>query len=59
MKENGSKPKRIKVVVDAKDGSKIDGFRRSRKCEFDDSDKINKLQSKRMKIRLEKISKDS
>ena len=45
-KNNGSKPKRIKVVVDAKDGFKINGFGKSRKCEFDDSNNLIKVQSK-------------
>ena len=33
-RNNGSNPKRIKVVVDAKDGFEIDGFGKSRKCEL-------------------------
>ena len=42
IKKKGSKPTRIKVVIDAEDGFKINGFGESRKCEFDDSNKLNK-----------------
>ena len=45
-KKNGSKPKRIKVVIDTEDGFKINGFGKSRKCEFDDSNNLIKVQSK-------------
>ena len=44
-KKKGSKPKRIKVVIDAidaEDGFKIDGLGESRKCEFDDSNNMIK-----------------
>ena len=42
QERNRSKPKRIKVMVGAKDGFKIDGFGESRKCEFDDGNNLIK-----------------
>ena len=41
-KKKGSKPKKIKVMIGAEDGFKIDGFGESRKCEFDDSNNMIK-----------------